>query len=61
MTKLFPRIAITLGVWVVVSPWVLGFYNVTPALWSSVASGAIVALVGLWELFGSDEGSGTVR
>ena len=46
------RVQIVLGIWILVSPWILGYASFTPALWSSIISGSAVALLGLWGLFG---------
>jgi hypothetical protein len=56
MVKWLSRAQIVVGIWLIVSPWILGFYKFTPALWSSLVSGACVGLIGLWELFGRDGG-----
>lgn len=50
-------IQLILGVWVLISPWVLGFAALTPALWSNVVAGAVVAIVALWVLFGGESSS----
>jgi len=41
-----------LGLWILVSPWILGFSDITTALWSNVIIGALVMVFALWELFG---------
>ncbi|KKU41613.1 MAG: hypothetical protein UX58_C0007G0054 [Candidatus Wolfebacteria bacterium GW2011_GWB2_46_69] len=41
-----------LGVWVFVSPWVLGFSGYAFALWSNVIAGACIVVLTLWGLFG---------
>ena len=46
------RFEIAIGVWVLVSPWIVGYSSFAPALWSAVISGAIIALLGLWRMFG---------
>lgn len=35
--------AVLLGVWVLISPWVLGYAQIAPALWNSVVAGIILA------------------
>jgi len=47
-----PRIEVVLGVWILVSPWLLGYASITAVLWGNIISGALVALVGLWGIFG---------
>ena len=44
----------TMGIWVVVSPWVLGFSEIVPALWSCTISGVLIAVISLWQLFGGE-------
>lgn len=51
LMKLLHKLEIVVGVWVLVSPWILGFYGFTPALWSGIISGAAIALIGLWGVF----------
>jgi len=44
-----------LGLWVLVTPWILGYASVTPALWSSVIAGVFIALLALWSILGDDQ------
>ena len=39
------------GIWVAVSPWVLGFAAVTSAMWVHVALGVLVAAAAAWEIW----------
>lgn len=55
MSHWFGKISVILGVWIIASPWVLGFSSFAPALWSNIAAGAALALLGLWEIFGRDD------
>ena len=55
MLKRLPQLQIAIGIWILISPWILGFHEFTPALWSSVLAGAGTALIGLWEMFGKEE------
>jgi hypothetical protein len=55
MIKWLPRAEIVVGIWLITSPWIIGFYKFTPALWSSIISGACVGLIGLWKMFGVDD------
>ena len=34
---------VLLGLWVLISPWVLGYAHIAPALWNSVVVGIILA------------------
>ena len=48
------RIQVVIGIWVLISPWVLGYASFTPALWSNIISGAVIGLLGLWGIFGAE-------
>jgi hypothetical protein len=44
---------VTLGLWTLVAPWVLGFFHVTEAMWTHVGVGLAIALpaaVELWRM-----------
>ena len=43
-----------IGVWLIVSPWVLGFYELNLAVWSAIVSGFAVALLGFWSALPED-------
>lgn len=43
---------LVLGLWVFISPWVLGFAGYPFALWSNVVSGTGIVILALWTLFG---------
>jgi hypothetical protein len=40
-----------LGVWLVVSPWILGFPALTAAVWNHVVVGLLVVALAAWELW----------
>lgn len=44
------------GLWLVISPWVLGFSAVAAALWSAVVIGVLVAVASFWKAFESHHG-----
>lgn len=46
--------SVALGVWLVISPWVLGFSMMTAAMWNAVIVGLAVAVLALWAL-GTDK------
>lgn len=50
-----------LGLWLVASPWVLGFSTHREAMLSAVVTGALVAALALWTLLIDKEYSGTWR
>jgi len=39
-----------LGVWLLASPWLLGFSSITVATWNAVIFGALIALLACWAL-----------
>lgn len=41
-----------LGLWVMTSPWILGFSAYTLAMWSNIAVGVLILVASLWEIFG---------
>lgn len=49
---------LVLGVWITVSPWVLGFTDMTALTWNAAIMGAIVVILSAWALF---TGSSTMR
>ena len=48
---------VVLGVWLVISPWVLGFSSLATAMWNAVIVGIVVAVLALWAL-GTDKDIG---
>jgi hypothetical protein len=40
---------VAIGVWILVSPWVLGFAGIRPAMWLSVILGVVIAVMAAWE------------
>ena len=50
-----------LGVWIMLSPWLLGYSGDSIMVWSNLIAGLGVFLVSLWAIFGragADEGKG---
>ena len=47
------------GLWLLVSPWVLGFEAKTAAVWNTAVSGIVIALLAVWALgqFGAQDRS----
>ena len=41
-----------LGLWLIASPWVLGFATNTDAMWTHVILGVLVAAVSAWAIWG---------
>lgn len=44
-----------IGVWLILSPWVLGFAEVNLAMWNAVIAGALLALLALWNMAPPEE------
>ncbi len=42
---------LVLGLWVVISPWLLGFSNNDIALWSNIIAGISIVILSLWSIF----------
>lgn len=53
--RLLNWIILFLGLWILVSPWILNFsaYN-NIVLWNNVISGILVIIFALWQLFGGN-------
>jgi hypothetical protein len=43
-------IPIVLGAWVLVSPWLLGFSDISLAKWSNVLCGLVLIIAGAWTM-----------
>lgn len=43
------------GVWLVIAPWVLGYGDVTSAMWTSVSAGTTIMLVALLRIMNPDQ------
>ncbi|MBI4085323.1 MAG: SPW repeat protein [Candidatus Liptonbacteria bacterium] len=50
MTRNYVQLAI--GIWILISPWLLGFYNISIMMWSNLIAGIILILVNVWAIFG---------
>lgn len=48
----FHWIEFMVGLWILLSPWTLGFSGITSARWSSVIAGVTIAGLSAWLLFG---------
>jgi len=42
-----------IGIILIISPWILGFSDISVAKWCNVLIGSVVALIATWELFGA--------
>jgi len=43
---------LVLGVWVLISPWILGFFEISAALFSNVVAGLAIAIIMMRKIFG---------
>lgn len=50
-------VQLILGICVFVSPWILGFSDITTALWSNIIIGVLIVIFSLWEIFGTKTSS----
>ncbi len=39
---------VALGIWIIASPWALGFTNIQVAMWNAIACGVVIAAMGMW-------------
>lgn len=53
-------INLILGIWLFVSPWVLGYSGTTSALWNSLVLGVIVFVLSGWSILSSPDGVGSL-
>ncbi|GEM_PF-677800 len=47
-------IQLAIGIWILVSPWLLGFSSISIMMWSNLAAGIILILINLWSIFGEE-------
>ncbi len=45
--------ALGIGIMMIVSPWVLGFSDISLAKWCNIILGLILAIAGAWKIFGA--------
>jgi len=43
------------GLWAMISPWLLGFSEIELAKWSNVLIGLVLVLTSGWDIFGAKE------
>ncbi len=41
-----------LGIWVMLSPWLLGFSSIPVLMWGNLLAGLALVLVNMWAIFG---------
>ena len=54
-------INVILGIWLFISPWVLGFAYRTGMAWTAWIIGVLVFILALWAIYGSSIGAGQRR
>jgi hypothetical protein len=42
--------AAPIGVWLILSPWILSYSAFPSVVWSAIASGATILMLGLWSV-----------
>ncbi|MDP3948341.1 MAG: SPW repeat protein [bacterium] len=50
MTQNYSQLA--LGIWIFLSPWILGFSSISIMTWSNLIAGIIIILINVWAIFG---------
>ena len=45
---------LVIGLWIMLSPWFLGFSNIAIMKWSNVICGLVLVLLNAWALFGKE-------
>lgn len=43
---------LVLGIWLMVSPWLLGFSSISLMKWNNLLAGLIIVLINVWIIFG---------
>lgn len=51
------KIQAGLGLWIIISPWFLGFSSVSFLTWSNVLVGMAIFLINIWKIFSPDHNS----
>lgn len=46
------KIQLVLGVWIFISPWLLGFSSISIMKWSNLLVGLTIILINVWIIFG---------
>lgn len=42
-----------MGFWLLISPWILGFAEISVAKWSNVLIGLALIIMSIWKIFGN--------
>ncbi len=46
---------LVMGIWLILSPFVLGYWGVTSALWVQLVVGVLVGLSAIWQLVDTND------
>lgn len=46
------KIQAGLGLWLIISPWILGFSSISVMKWGNVVIGTTIFLINIWIIFG---------
>jgi hypothetical protein len=41
-------ISVIIGIWLIISPWVIGFTGNTGAFWNAIIVGAVLIIIPIW-------------
>lgn len=52
---LFGWFNLIFGLWILVSPWLLGYWEIASALWNQIIVGVLILLLSLWQLVGKED------
>lgn len=50
-----------IGLWLVVSPWLLGYASITVMKWSNTIVGIALVVINMWIIYGSKVGKSSER
>ena len=54
-------IQLAVGIWILVSPWLLGFSSISIMMWSNLIAGVVLVLINVWAIFGDEKTDDTER
>ena len=49
---------LAIGIWILLSPWILGFSSISIMTWSNLIAGIIIILINVWAIFGEEAQEG---
>ena len=51
------KVLLSFGVWIMISPWILGFSSISLMKWSNLITGLLIVLINVWIIFDKDDGA----